>query len=125
MVSKVVNLKSKAKILRQYIRLTGLKTPMFQSAIGKIRDVHQLMLTNIDNLNEWQPVTYEGQDAIDISARYFTPRWSVPNEQGQTFGAGVDPNGVLAAIRGQDMIHGRDNKVEYLKEYRNDKGEIK
>jgi hypothetical protein len=83
------------------------------------------MTANIGNLRPWRPAIYEGHTAVDITARYFSSRNSVPNEQGQEFGPGVDPNGVLSTIRGQDLIHGQDNKVQYLKEYKNDLGETR
>jgi hypothetical protein len=74
-------------------------------------------------LSDWQPATYEGDHALDINSRYFTPRRNVPHERGQPFGIGVDPKGVLNEIRGQDMIHGNENKVEYLREYTNEIGD--
>lgn len=70
----------------------------------------------------WQAAYYEGDEAVDAGARYFTQRKFVPGEHGKPFATGVDPNGLLAAIRGQDLIHGEDNKVDYLKEYTNVKG---
>lgn len=78
-----------------------------------------------NNLNQWHTSAYEGQHAIDINTRYFTPRKNVPQERGQPFGFGVDPSGILADLRGQELIHGTDNKVEYLKECKNEKGERK
>ena len=35
---------------------------------------------------------------------------------GLEFGEGVDPDGVLARIRGQDLIHAADNRVEYRRQ---------
>jgi hypothetical protein len=102
-----------------------LGTPAFQNALVKIEDIHQSMSYNIGKLKPWRPAVYEGQHALDISARYFTSRDSVPHEQGQDFGPGVDPNGVLSMIRGQALIHGNDNKVQYLKENKNSRGETR
>ena len=76
-------------------------------------------------LDAWQAGTYEGAAALDLSARYFTPRQNSTYERGQSFAAGVDPNGILAELRGQGLIHGNDNKVEYLKDYKNEHGETK
>jgi len=32
-----------------------------------------------------------------------------------SFSQGVDPEGTLLKLRKHDLIHGRDNKVEYMK----------
>ncbi|KAF8973568.1 hypothetical protein BDZ97DRAFT_1647707, partial [Flammula alnicola] len=115
------NLKRKATYIRQAVRLTGLGAISFENATDTIRSVQQLLSTHLrDDL--WQAASYEGHTAIDASARYFTPRRFVPQERGQAFENGVDPNGVLADIRGQDLIHGSDNKVDYLREYQDNKG---
>ena len=66
-------------------------------------------------LSPRQNSIYEGYCTIDANARYFSSRKHVPNERGQAFGDGVDPDGVLASLRDQYIIHGYDNKVEYLK----------
>jgi hypothetical protein len=73
----------------------------------------------------WQTPTYEGCDAIDANARYFSLRKNVPSERGQPFLSGVDPNGILAGIRNQNVIHSYDNRVDYLKEEKDTEGMIR
>lgn len=73
-------------------------------------------------LSPLQTAIYEGCDAIDANARYFSLRKNVPNERGLSFEKGVDPNGILASLRDQHLIHGYDNKVVYLKEEKVDDG---
>lgn len=126
-IRDIFYLKKKAKFIRQAIRITGLNTPNFRKSVSKTADIQELMKNSIEPivLAEWNPSTYEGEHALDMSARYFTPRKSAPHERGQAFGIGVDPNGILADVRGQELIHGNDNKVEYLREYKNEKGETK
>jgi hypothetical protein len=95
--------------------------------MNNIAEIHGLMATHIGStvLIPWQGTTYEGWDAIDVNARYFTQRKHVPHERGQVFGIGVDPNGVLASVRNQHIIHGYDNKVNYLREEKDSKGNTK
>jgi len=78
-----------------------------------------------DHLNVWQPSTYEGHKALDIHARYFTIRRHAPDEQNLAFGDGIDPSGILSELRGHDLIHTMDNKVEYLKRQDKDDGKIR
>lgn len=73
----------------------------------------------------WQADVYEGHHAIDSSARYFTLRRFVPMEAGQPFEMGVDPLGILSRMRGNDLIHGMDNKVDYLREEKEKNGKAK
>jgi hypothetical protein len=62
---------------------------------------------------KWENTTYEGHIATDFNARYFTNRSNARNEANLPFLEGVDPDGVLAELRGHDLIHGGDNQVTY------------
>ena len=97
---------------------------MFSKAMEKLTEIHAVMAEHMKNtvLCPLQTAIYEGYDAIDANARYFSFRKNVPNERGLTFGKGVDPDGTLASLRDQHLIHGYDNKVEYLKEEKDDNG---
>ena len=76
-------------------------------------------------LNEWGPSRYEGHDALDANARYFTARKYAPDEANLPFSPGVDTNGILPNMRGMDLIHGADNKVAYLRAIEESNGKIK
>lgn len=120
-VSDITYLKKKVRYIRQAVRLTGLGNATFTKAVENIVEIYGVMAKHI-TLSPWQNNVYEGYDTIDANARYFSLRKYIPNERGQTFGNGVDPNGVLASLRDQYVIHGYDNKVEYLKEEKDDHG---
>jgi len=104
--------------LRQAVRLTGLGNSTFAKAMDNIAEIHKFMATHVgaNILLPWQSTAYEGCDAIDASARYFSLRKNVPTERGQPFVSGVDPKGILASVRNQSVIHGYDNRVDYLRE---------
>lgn len=122
--SNVSYLRKKVCYIRQAVRLTGLGNPSFSKAVENIAKIHETMAKHI-TLSPWQINIYEGYSTIDANARYFTPRKYIPNERGQVFGNGVDPDGVLASLRDQFIIHGYDNKVEYLKNEKDDHGIIR
>jgi len=52
-----------------------------------------------------------------MHAHYFTVRKDAPKEPNLPFShwQGVDPEGILLKLHKHDLIHGRDNKVEYMK----------
>lgn len=75
-------------------------------------------------MHPWVSTQYEGMPSIDVSARYFTPRKSVPYERGLAFEIGVDPDALLSQLRGQNYIHGSDNKVLYMQERKDEDGNI-
>ena len=103
--------------LRQGITVTGLSAPGFNNIISNFQRTYDFIAACLpaDAMTKWQLATYEGHQAIDCHARYFTTRRASPHEANMDFGPGVDPEGVLARLRGQDLIHGGDNKVAYLK----------
>ena len=76
-----------------------------------------------NSVNNWQPATYEGHAALDLHRRYFTSQKLAPNKVNLPFMEVVDSDGVLASVRGQDLIHGPDNQVHYLELVVSDKAE--
>ena len=107
----------KRLFMRQAVRLTGLSTDAFGKATTACETMHSKVSAYFPegSLNCWQSTLYEGHVAIDFNARYFTLRKHSPNEQNLPFSDGVDPHGFLAKLRKHDLLHGTDNKVEYLK----------
>lgn len=65
-------------------------------------------------IHKWENSHYEGHIATEFNARYFTNRSNAKNESNLPFLEGVDPDGVLAELRGHDLIHGADNQVAYM-----------
>ena len=100
----------------QRVRLTRLSTEVFDKAVSAYRMVYDKMSAQFppESTLPWQATVYEGHPAMDFNARYFTKRSDAPNETNLPFEGGVDPRGILEKIRGQDLIHGPDNCVQYL-----------
>ena len=102
--------------LMQRVRLTGLSAEEFDNAVLSYTMVYNKMSAQfpLESVLPWQAAVYEGHPAIDFNARYFTKRSDAPNETSLPFQTGVDPKGILKRLRGQDLIHGPDNCVQYL-----------
>jgi hypothetical protein len=58
---------------------------------------------------------YEGFQALEAHARYFTNRNSMPTARNQPFHALVDPAGTLRALQPQHLLHSVENQVEYVR----------
>ena len=107
--------------IRQGVTLTGLSTDPFSKATSTCDAIYAMLLTHFPDgsMINWENTMYEGHIATNFSARYFTNRNLARNEVNLPFGDGVDPNGVLANVRGQDLIHGPDNQVTYVRRLKN------
>jgi hypothetical protein len=108
---------SQRLFIKQSVRVTGLSTDAFCQAAVACKEAYAMMTAHfpVDSTHPWQETLYEGHTAIDFNARYFTQRKDAPKESSLPFFEGVDPEGVLETLRRQDLIHGPDNQVEYLK----------
>lgn len=96
--------------------LTGLSTEAFDKAAVACTMAYDMFSAQFppESTFPCQTTVYEGHPAIDFNARYFTKRSDAPNEGNLPFEGGVDPDGILEKLRGQDLIHGPDNRVQYL-----------
>ncbi|RXW13815.1 hypothetical protein EST38_g12043 [Candolleomyces aberdarensis] len=112
--------------LRQHVRITGLGIEEFGVGVKNLGRIYKTLSGAIHGkgLHEIQFVPYEGYDALDSHARYFTDRSHAPHEKNQAFPSIVDPYNVLADIRPDYFIHGEDNRVEYCKETGNGMHEL-
>ncbi|KAH6909729.1 hypothetical protein BKA70DRAFT_1561420 [Coprinopsis sp. MPI-PUGE-AT-0042] len=102
--------------LRQFVKVTGFASPTFHEIQDKLDDIMDLFRQALGplKLTSTEGKLWEGQVAVDCHARYFTDRESASQEKHLEFGEGVDPMNILDDLRGASLIHGSDNKVEYL-----------
>jgi hypothetical protein len=66
-------------------------------------------------LERWQPSFYGGQAAFDTSNRYFSSRRQNPFGTSVPFHEMVDPEGILADMGRNDLMHCEENEVNYFK----------
>ncbi|KAJ2913530.1 hypothetical protein MD484_g6886, partial [Candolleomyces efflorescens] len=104
--------------LRQFVRLTGLALGSFDESALKLDEVNQLFEASLPptyHLQRLATQQYEGDVALDVHARYFTDRASVPTVKHVPFSPDVDPHHILEAIRGPQFIHAPENDVQYCR----------
>ncbi|KAF9470181.1 hypothetical protein BDN70DRAFT_902321 [Pholiota conissans] len=102
--------------LRQAVTITGLQTPVFTAAIEAIEKI-QLAFVNAfpaDMVDQWQPSFFKDVYALDTHSRYFTKTHLVPNQEKCPFDHATDPEGILASMQDETLIHIADNHVDYL-----------
>ena len=108
--------------LQQFIRLTGLSSPMFDAIIRNIHLVQmefERQISDVGHMEEWKESNSTGSNpSIDISNRYFTPEWQAKgftqasSEPSQI----IDPAKILTQIMAdKSMLHLDDNMVTYYR----------
>ena len=104
-----------AKYLRQSVTITGLNVPNFTKAIENLVAIQNMFARHVKNedLDLWQPTTYNEHPSIELSNRYFTYRIDDPHSPSIPLGPDVDPTGRLAALAGGNLFHSEDNVVLY------------
>ena len=97
------------------MKLTGFDTEIFKQAIESIVFVHTMFSCQFKEglFENWQPSTFGGGDAIDISNRYFTSRRLDSQALSIPIHKEIDPHGILLELAGDDLIHCVENQVLY------------
>ncbi|KAF7977179.1 hypothetical protein HWV62_4623 [Athelia sp. TMB] len=109
--------KGEARFMKQSIRLTGLGTEHFKSAIDGLANVAIFMGESLErgDIESWTPARYRCWQAIEVSNRYFVHQNSEGDMISVPLTADVDPDGVLAKAAGDDWVHAEDNRVGYFR----------
>lgn len=112
-----------AKYLRQSVTITGLNVPNFTKAIENLVAIQNMFARHVKNedLDLWQPTTYNKYPSIELTNRYFTYRIDDPHSPSIPLGPDIDPTGRLAALAGGNLFHGEDNVVLYRTKLNNSK----
>ena len=103
------------RLLRQYVRLTGLASQGFNENQGTLERIGTMFAEAVgeDELEGFTHALYEGDFAMDAHTRYFTERRLVPSLRHIPFPPDIDPHHVLEAARDIHFIRTADNVVEY------------
>lgn len=64
-------------------------------------------------LEKWKPPSFGAHTAFDTSNRYFSSRRLNGSATPVAFPEMVDPDGILAGLAGDDLIHCEENQVDY------------
>ncbi|KAH6911642.1 hypothetical protein BKA70DRAFT_1423401 [Coprinopsis sp. MPI-PUGE-AT-0042] len=105
------------RFIRQNVKITGFGEAQFTKALTELEAVH-LKMSNCfpdGRLENFQPAMFGSHFAIEANTRYFTHRNTVSADVQQVdFLEGVDPEGSLGRLMGEDFVHTEDNRVEYF-----------
>lgn len=95
--------------------LTGLGTETFDQAIENVMFIHTMFDRALKDgaIEGWQPDTFRTYHAFNTSNRYFSSRRLNGCATPVAFPDMVDPNGILASLAGNDLIHCEENQVHY------------
>jgi len=88
---------------------------MFAKAVEELTSIQNLFArqVNKDDLELWQPPSYDKFPSIELTNRYFTQRSDDPHASSVPLDGSVDPTGKLTALAGREFFHGEDNVVLY------------
>ena len=105
----------KPRFLRQGIGLTGINTPIFQSYVTTLHQIHELFSRQFQErtLEKFKPDNFITYPSLNFSTRYFTSRRDDPSCIQIPFTSSVDPNGILSSMQNDIYVHTADNTVLY------------
>ncbi|KAH6891699.1 hypothetical protein BKA70DRAFT_1441112 [Coprinopsis sp. MPI-PUGE-AT-0042] len=105
------------RFIRQNIKITGFGEAQFTKALTELEAVH-LKMSNCfpdGRMEDFQPSMFGNHFAIEANTRYFNHRNTVSADvQLVDFLDGVDPEGTLSRLMGEDYVHTQDNQVDYF-----------
>lgn len=109
----------KPRFLRQGVQLTGFNTPIFQSYMTSLHEIHDLLSRQFPerSLEEFKPDNFITYSSLNFATRYFTSRHDDPHCIQVPFASAVDPKGILASMQNDNYIHAADNSVLYYMLY--------
>jgi hypothetical protein len=104
------------KYLRQSISITGLGTATFEQSVSAVKEIHGCYERSFSEkkLQGWNAGQFGRYQALNLSNRYFTPKRDAPGLEDRPFSEGVDPKGILEAMKQAGYVHGEENEVKYF-----------
>jgi hypothetical protein len=111
------------RFIRQTVKVTGLGDTSFAQALDHLERAHLKISNNFADgaVEDYQPSMFNTFGAIEAGCRYLTKKNGANASDHIDFVDGVDPDGTLRSLMGDDYIHTEDNKVDYF-ESRSDEG---
>ncbi|SRR6266487_5549458 len=106
----------KQQYLRQSVQITGLNTPVFQTCIDSLHQMHDLLGRSLpeNSLEQFRPDTFGTYFALNLATRYFTSRHDDPFSSALPFPySNLKQNGGSALMLNNNYFYGYDNQVLY------------
>jgi hypothetical protein len=111
--------------MRQNVKITGFGEDQFKRALTELEAVHLKMANSFPDgrLEAFQPAMYGSHFAIEANTRIFNHRNNASADvQRVDFLDGVDPEGTLAKLMGEEFVHTEDNRVDYFHTFTGEDG---
>ncbi|KAK7037326.1 hypothetical protein VNI00_011317 [Paramarasmius palmivorus] len=109
--------------IKQRLLLAGFNTDTFTTALIGLDRIDDLLRLNIrEDVPHKLNTQASGQQAIEISNRYFTSKRMAITEEQIEIPTYVDPKGILESIKGENLVHTTENQVEYYQRVTNSNG---
>ncbi|KAK0505440.1 hypothetical protein EDD18DRAFT_1046825, partial [Armillaria luteobubalina] len=117
----------KALTLSQSITMTGLGCASFNNAIATLQEMKLTAEREFKHgiLDKWTPSTYRGFPAFTLSNRYFQTAKEGAQHEAIPFSDDVNPVGILQHLGKMDVVHTKDNVVQYFKAHTDDEGKCR
>lgn len=77
------------------------------------------------DIESWKPERFRTWKALDLGNRYFVRQNNEGDMVPLPFPTGVDPDGVLATLAGDQWVYTEENEVGYFRMYLNSEGKAK
>lgn len=105
----------RARHLRQSIELTGLNTPIFQTCITNIQQIHTIFAQHMaeGTLEDFQLSMFQDSTCITAGTHYITSRHEDWHSPAILIPRSLDPKGILASHCIGEQFYGPENEVLY------------
>ncbi|KAJ7695921.1 hypothetical protein B0H17DRAFT_865701, partial [Mycena rosella] len=102
----------------QQVTITGLGGELFDKGLRNLQEINGMFDRYFlqDAMTKWTNAELDGHLVMNAGNRFFTSLDNEPGARHVSFGAGVDPLGVLQTVVGNRMVHAAENVVSYFKQ---------
>ena len=103
--------------MQQGVSITGGGLQLFATAIACLDTIRSIFNQELNSgiLDNHTSPTFQDHLSMDASNRYFTLKQNILNDDHLQFLKVVDPRNILESLKGQDLVYGPENVVEYYK----------
>ncbi|KAJ3526607.1 hypothetical protein NMY22_g10097 [Coprinellus aureogranulatus] len=108
-------LKDKVRFLRQGVRISGLSSLAFETAIQRLQDIVAIWSRCVSRIQVPSFVGLDDRGAyLDVWNRYFSSRREGGGGPVKALTPEIDPIGLLTSMQDEQYYHGEENSVLYI-----------
>ncbi|KAJ7581701.1 hypothetical protein C8J56DRAFT_895284 [Mycena floridula] len=106
---------------KQTIRISGHGSQQFEHSIQKLNELIKEFKTQYSGPVDSE---HQGNDRIEASNRFFTPRSDMGGLNSLPLGPEIDPRGILRAAAGAEYVYTEDNEVTCFRKTSDGSGKV-